>query len=203
MTRTPDQAIKVVSGMSASGTRFGAGLCKRKTREAYAVPSDGSNDATEAWGRVDHRLNVPGDKAPRGALLWWTGGSEGHGHVAIADGKGGVWSVDVKRTGCWDHVPFAGIASWAPRLKWAGVSRDIDGVTVVPLPVAERPPAPAPPKVPIEFQRVLNRMNNDHTLDLDELSALQRTGIQPYADRANVLHDKVQKDFHTFATGEK
>lgn len=139
-----EQAIDNVAAQSAHGPRFGTGLCKRKTREAYGVPSDGSVDATQAWSRTKYRLNVSGDKAPRGTLLWWTGGSEGHGHVAISDGKGGAWSVDVKRPGYWDHVPFADIARWAPKLHWAGVSQDIDRVRVVTTALIA--PKVAPPK---------------------------------------------------------
>ncbi len=144
MTYTIEKAIDHVAAQSQNGPPFRVGMCKQQTRLAYAVPSDGSGSATEAWRRTDHRLSVAGDQAPRGALLWWTGGGLGYGHVAIADGKGGVWSVDVKRDGYWDHVPFAQIATWAPSLNWAGVSRDIDSVTVVPVPV-EKPAAPKPP----------------------------------------------------------
>lgn len=140
MTNTPDEAIAHCAAQV--GTPFKVGLCKQRTRIAYAVPSDGSGSATEAWHRTDHRLSVPGSLAPRGALLWWTGGANGYGHVAIADGKGGAWSVDIIRSGYWGHVPFAEIGRTWPNLAFAGVSRDIDGVVVVPAPVAEKPVAP-------------------------------------------------------------
>jgi len=147
MTRNADQAIAHCFNQSVKGPGFDAGWCKRETREAYDVPSDGSDSATEAWSRTDHRLKVGGASAPRGALLWWTGGSDGHGHVAIADGKGGVWSVDVKRAGYWDHVPFIEIRRWAPQLVFVGVSADIDGVQVIPL-AAPAPTMQTPASVP-------------------------------------------------------
>lgn len=145
MTRTPDQAIDHCSRQSKGGPAFAVGTCKKQCRLAYAVPSDGTGSAAEAWRQTDYRLNVAGDQAPRGALLWWTGGSNDYGHVAIADGKGGVWSTDILRNGYFDHVPFAKIGSKWPSLRFVGVSRDIDGVLVVP--VAPMPPAPEKPAV--------------------------------------------------------
>lgn len=142
MPNTPDEAIDYCSRQSKNGPQFGVGLCKRMCRTAYAVPSDGSRSAAEAWTRTDQRLNVAGSLAPRGALLWWTGGSGDYGHVAIADGKGGAWSTDILRPGFFDHVPFAEFGKRWPSLRWAGVSRDIDGVTVVPVPATEKPIVP-------------------------------------------------------------
>lgn len=148
MPNSVEQAISNVADQSKHGPAFRVGLCKQKTREAYGVPSDGSNDATEAWGRTKHRVKTTGHQAPRGAILWWTGGSQGHGHAAIADGKGGVWSVDILRSGYWDHVPFPQMSHSWPNLRFAGVSLDIDGVQVVPTPGTEKP---KPETVPTWF----------------------------------------------------
>lgn len=133
--RTPDEALAVVKHQASNGPAFAVGMCKKQTRLAYGVPSDGSDDATEAWRNTDHRLAGPADAAPKGALVWWTGGSDGHGHVAIADGAGYVWSVDIKRAGYWDRVPVGEISRSWPRLQLAGITADIDGVRVVPAPV--------------------------------------------------------------------
>lgn len=189
MTRSPEQAIDSVAFQSANADDpFDAGMCKQRTRMAYLVESDGSNDATEAWGRTKHRIPVSGKDAPRGALLWWTGGSAGHGHVAIADGKGGVWSVDVKRTGYWDHVPFAEIQDWASSLRWAGVSRDIDGKLVVPIPSAPEKPSSGPVALPTL---------HDLAIALERLAG---TSANPTA-RGEMLHaaqllDEVSDDNH-------
>lgn len=140
MTLTPEQALARAHNQSLHGPRFPVGMCKRKTRELYGVPSDGSGSAAEAWTRTRHRLRVDAGSAPAGALIWWTGGHDGNGHVAIKDTAAGYcWSVDFRRPGYFDRVLIAQIgAGWAA-LRFAGVSLDIDGVQVVP-----DPPHPTP-----------------------------------------------------------
>lgn len=143
MTRTPAQALSLVQHQSENGPAFAVGMCKRETREAFAVPSDGSGNASTAWTRTDHRV-APNPWIP-GTLAWWTGGANGDGHVAIlAHEHGYVWSVDIRRDGYWDRVPLGAISLTWPRLTFAGYSRDIDGVPVVPDPA----PAPTVPKMP-------------------------------------------------------
>ena len=133
MTVTAQQALARAHNQSINGPRFAVGMCKRKTRELYSVPSDGSGSAAEAWSRTRHRLAVDPDIAPPGALLWWIGGSDRNGHVAIkANTVGFCWSVDFKRGGFFDRVPIAEITRGWPLLKFAGVSADIDGVQVIP-----------------------------------------------------------------------
>lgn len=130
--RTKREAIAAIARQSANGPRFEVGLCKRKTREAYGIPSDGSQDATEAWSRTRYRF--AGVWIP-GAFAWWKGGSHGHGHVAVlAFAYGELWTVDAKRSGYWDRVPFDRIEHWAPALTFAGLSLDIDGKVPVRIP---------------------------------------------------------------------
>lgn len=173
MVRTNEEAIDAVARQSATGKPFKVGMCKQRTRMAYGVPSDGSNDATEAFGRTKHRLAVTGAKAPRGAILWWTGGSKGHGHVAIADGKGGVWSVDIKRNGFWDHVPFGQIAKSFPNVKFAGVSQDIDGVRVIGGAAARTTTLSLPKK---RLATVRDKYRNNRVIDLKVLDAYILSG---------------------------
>lgn len=134
--RGKKEAIAHIARQSEHGPRFPVGMCKQQTRLAYDVPSDGSQDATEAFGRTHYRINgvwVPG------AFAWWTGGSHGHGHVAVlAFHYGLVWSVDVKRPGYWDRVPFEQIHRWAPSLVFRGLSLDIDGKVPVRVPSSMR-----------------------------------------------------------------
>lgn len=174
MTRTPDEAISFVYAQSKYGPTFPVNECKMRTRIAYGVPSDGSQDATEARSRTKVRLDCLGTEAPRGALLWWTGGSQGHGHVAIADGKGGVWSVDIKRHGYWDHVPFQTIHDSWPLLKWAGVSLDIDGVQVVPTPEPKEESAVSTTNpFAVNFKA---RYNHERVIDLHLLELAIKSG---------------------------
>lgn len=183
MTRTPNEAIALARNQSDHGPRFRVGLCKRKTRELYGVASDGSEDATEAWKRTDHRYGVPPADAPRGALIWWTGGSDGHGHVAVATGDGSCWSVDIKRTGYWDRVPIRYIAERWSALHLAGSSADIDGVRVVP-PLTR-------------IARARRKYNQDRVLDLglldDALKAGRGKKVRAFRDAV----DQLARDFFT------
>lgn len=180
--RTVDQAIASVAYQHDHGPRFegpnlGAGQCKKRTRLAYGVPSDGSNDAAEAWTLTDHRIQATPATAPRGSLAWWTGGSEGHGHVTIMDGHGGTHTVDQDRPGFWNHCAFSAIANWAPRLKFAGFSLDIDGVLVV-------PPAHAA-SVVVEHDergtRARNLWREKGLVSTTLLSQVRKSGSQPGA----------------------
>lgn len=133
--RTVEQAI----AWTKRGQRFEVGWCKRMCRTAYGVPSDGSDTAVEAWSRTKVR-GAKGTVPPRGALVWYVGGSHGAGHVAISEGNGMIRSTDAPVAGMWGSVP----RSW-PETHWGmlyvGWSRDIDGATVVPPPK----PKPKPP----------------------------------------------------------
>lgn len=133
MTVTPDQAIARAHNQSLNGPTYATGMCLRAVRTMYGV-SALYDDAAAAWAHTKHRA-APGQ---RGALVWWTGGSHGHGHVAIATGDGYCWSVDIRRPGRFDRVPISTITrEWG--LTLAGESLDLNGVQVVP-----DPPRPTP-----------------------------------------------------------
>lgn len=129
--RTTEQAL----AWTRRGQTFAKGWCKRMCRTAYDVPSDGSNDAAEAWSRTKHRGD-PRTAPPRGALVWYVGGSAGDGHVAISEGNGMIRSTDAPVTGRWGTVPRSWpVEHWG--MRYVGWSRDIDGATVL-----DKPPPP-------------------------------------------------------------
>lgn len=135
MTATPTQALARAHNQSRNGPQFDLGMCLRETRKLYDVPSR-YDDAADAWRATRHRIDP--DRAPRGALVWWTGGSAGHGHVALYAGDGLCWSVDIRRRGYFDLVPVAEVnRQW--NLSLAGYSLDINGVQVVPDPAKPTP----------------------------------------------------------------
>src|ERR1044072_3188326 len=108
-------------------------MCLKATRTLYRVSALYA-DAATAWAHTKHRI----DHDRRGALVWWTGGSHGHGHVALSAGDGYCWSVDIRRPGRFDRVPISTITRvWG--LPFAGYSLDVNGVQVVP-----DPPRPTP-----------------------------------------------------------
>lgn len=107
------------------------GMCLREVRECYAVAAL-YPDAATAWHQAErkHRETDP-RKIPRGVPVFWTGGSGGFGHVAIATGwsMGRCWSTDILRPGWFDKVPIELIGSkWDMRL--VGWTEDLNGVRV-------------------------------------------------------------------------
>lgn len=106
------------------------GYCLREVRECFAVDA-GARDAAEAWhdSRRQHRETEP-EAFPRGVPVFWTGGSHGHGHIAIATGYDGMcWSTDIRRPGYFDHVPIEEIADkWG--LVLVGWTEDLNGARV-------------------------------------------------------------------------
>lgn len=137
MTNRPSQAVAHCRRQSKSGQPLKkVGMCKRETRLAYDIESDGSPNAKTAYARTDHKFT--GQWIP-GAFAWWAIGDDWH--VAIcAFRKGWVWSVDFKRAKFWDRVPLNDITvGW--NAKFLGFSRDLDGKTVVKVPrIARRYP---------------------------------------------------------------
>lgn len=138
--RTPEQAITAARTQSTQGPQFGVGLCLQRVRLCYGVGPVFA-DAAKAWvgAQLKHRTEVAAE-IPRGVPVWWTGGRNGHGHVAIATGDGSCWSTDFERPGWFDRVRIDDITrAWA--LDFQGWSEDLNGVRVW-----SAPPPPAPDK---------------------------------------------------------
>lgn len=198
MPNDPEDAIANVAAQSAHGPRFEVGLCKRKTREAYGVPSDGSKSAAAAWARTKHRI-APGPV--RGALRWYLGGADGYGHVTIDDGKGGEWSVDITRPGYWDHVPVGTITRRWPNLRYVGTSLDIDGVKVVELPPrTAQGSTSSSPSTRTRLARINNLWTLERIVELELLEATIRAGQQPAAREALIARDAITAAMRRFKT---
>lgn len=79
-----------------SAGNVAAGQCLRHTWLATDIPAVGSPDADAAYRYVLGKGKLHRNKkAPVGAWMFWTGGSEGHGHVAIAMSGNRIASTDV------------------------------------------------------------------------------------------------------------
>jgi hypothetical protein len=130
--RTPREVLRYLRYQERYGRAFDSGMCLKETHDAYLVPSDGTPDATTGWERTRRKFFhrwVPG------AFMWWTGGSHGHGHVAIcAWKKGFIRTVDYPHMGHWNTVTVAELEKAWPNIKYAGMSLDIDGVKVRRMP---------------------------------------------------------------------
>ena len=103
------------------------GHCLQWSREQAGIPSKYA-DAASAWQHAIGRR--PGDlRPPRGAAVYWTGGSSGYGHIAISLGDGKVRSTDAAGSGQVATVPIRRLsAEW--HLRYAGWANSINGYKI-------------------------------------------------------------------------
>ena len=121
--------IAAARTQSHKGPAAAAGMCLMMVRTCFGI-SALEPDATSAWqnAKVKHPTTDP-TKIPRGWPVFWTGGSHGHGHIAISAGAGKCWSTDIARTGFFDFVDITEIhAAWG--LTLVGWTEDINGQQV-------------------------------------------------------------------------
>ena len=91
------------------------GHCAHSVACAYGRASSGWN-AIDGWRNTSPKFRHTGRRAhnpPRGALVFWSGGSHGMGHVGVANGRGRFWGVDLPVSG---HIGLADIGD--PARRW-------------------------------------------------------------------------------------
>src|SRR5580765_8533973 len=75
-------------------------MCGQFCAAMYGYGASGYASALVQWQQAPDGVRHPGaTDAPPGALVFWGGGSQGHGHVAIADGLGSCFSIDISGPG--------------------------------------------------------------------------------------------------------
>ena len=87
LNRTVDEVIAWSRAQMNKPTQSFKGLCQQHCRSAYGVNA-WSPSAIEAWKKIPASKKHAGGKpseAPRGAILYYSGGQ--YGHVALAIGK--------------------------------------------------------------------------------------------------------------------
>jgi len=126
---TPAEAIEEARLGVIRGTFWGVGQCLKTVRGYYDVGSK-YGTAASSWFAADHKhFSNDGRDAPRGAPVWWTGGTSGAGHVAISVGGGLCISTDWKRSGRADYAAINDITSfWG--LDYKGWTREVNDVVV-------------------------------------------------------------------------
>jgi hypothetical protein len=93
---SPTQAIQ----NAIKTTRNAVGMCDKWVAQYYGFSSSGYATAITHWNSISSDKKHPGDtNAPAGALVFWSGGSTGAGHVAISLGGGKIISTDYPRSG--------------------------------------------------------------------------------------------------------
>lgn len=130
--RTPEQALAWCKQEAEHPSRSWLDDCLMFARSAYNIPSKYAT-ASIAWSHTTQRgTGTP----PRGALVWWTGGSHGAGHVAVSIGDGTCWTSDFGNDaylgdGKIHRERISNIAQHAS-FTYRGWSRDINDVLAVP-----------------------------------------------------------------------
>lgn len=124
LNRTVSDVMKFGRSQITNPTQSWNGLCQSFCRQAYGVPA-WAPSAIAAWNKIPASQKHVGGKpsqAPRGALLYYSGGK--FGHVAIASGvktHDKCLSNDYIRQGKIDYAPrtfprwgltYLGYSSW-------------------------------------------------------------------------------------------
>ena len=123
----PSNAAETVAS-AMSSTYNVPGHCLEWSREQADIPSK-YLDATTAWEHATGRQ--PADpNPPRGAAVYWTGGSSGYGHIAISLGHGMVRSSDAGGYGQVATVPIRRISAEWEDLRYAGWADSINGYKI-------------------------------------------------------------------------
>jgi hypothetical protein len=123
MANNADQTVK----SAEASTSNGVGMCLQWSRQRAAIASK-YPDAATAWRNAVNRH--PGDRnPPRGAMVYWTGGSKGYGHIAVSLGGGKIRSSDANGNG----KPATVDIGW-PEKKWgmpyAGWADNVNSVAI-------------------------------------------------------------------------
>lgn len=94
------------------------GMCDNFCANMFGYTFSGYTDAVAHWEALPAADRHSGDRTvPAGMLAFWGGG---HGHVAVSDGQGAVWSTDISGAGTVSRVPLSRIEQqWGrPYLGW-------------------------------------------------------------------------------------
>lgn len=129
-------------------------MCGQFCAAMYGYGASGYRDAVAQWQSTPLSLRHPGSPDPEpGALLFWGGGSAGHGHVAIAVGDGSCFSTDISGPGTVTRVPVNLIRTlWGlPYFGWTQPyfqGSEWRPAVIYGLDVSNYQPSPVPSRTP-------------------------------------------------------
>ena len=113
-----------------------ANRCSEHVMHALDVPRQGLPDATAVARVVQKAGHMQSGACPRGAIRYWDGGSDGHGHVGIEhahnDAAALVASVDVNGGGTVGTRSLGWFAENWPKLRYLGWSWWWGGINTEP-----------------------------------------------------------------------
>lgn len=103
------------------------GMCLQQSRTWAGIPAR-YPDASTAWRNANDRHfdNNP----PRGAAVYWIGGSRGFGHIAISLGRRRIRSTDAGGSGRVATRPLGWFARNWTSLRYAGWAWNINEVNI-------------------------------------------------------------------------
>lgn len=103
------------------------GYCLQWSRQCADIGSK-YPDASTAWKNATNRHK--GDRnPPRGAMVYWTGGTHGYGHIAVSVGGKKIRSTDAGGAGNVATVDIGWVeANW--NLPYAGWADNVNGTTI-------------------------------------------------------------------------
>lgn len=142
MTATAPFTRRQALDRAALSTTYPAGYCARWTREQYGIaPSgdvdgDGDVDAVDAWERAT--LRHTDRNPPPGVPVYWSGGRNGHGHLAMSWPGGMIRGTDSPIRGRIGTVTL-GYPEKDWGLRYLGWSEDLNGVLIAAGDVPRRP----------------------------------------------------------------
>jgi|SRR4051794_5271227 hypothetical protein len=153
----------------------------------YGFSSCGSEDAIGIWFATDKKYRRPGLDAmldaPAGAVLIWSGGSEGHGHAGIKGEGPHVYCTDLPVFGVFGRFGIEGVTDVFTALTPVGWM-----FPIFPLAASDgrTPPTVRPPE---RTRSVAARRYPN----LDEIVRMQEDTIAA-AKRAALLHERRSAD---------
>lgn len=184
----PADAIATARSWSKSRKFVGVGMCLATVRQYYGVPS-GVATAADSWHMSAHKRQVhDGVACPRGAPVYWTGGSKGAGHIAIAIGGGLCYSTDWKEAGKIDIARIDDITTqWG--LDFKGYTFEVNGVQVW---------KPAQPKQTVHLHNLRPGARSTDVLHVKKV--LRDKGYRGFLTTSNKYGRGVQKAYAKFQT---
>ena len=185
---TPGEAIAEARAGVLRGTFWGVGQCLKTVRQYYDVNSQYPT-AASGWVNADYKHpRSDGRDCPRGAPVWWTGGSSGAGHVAISTGGGVCISTDWKRSGRADYANINDITNtWG--LDFKGYTNDINSVFVW---------KPVPPKDTVALHNL--KPGDRHADVLKVKRVLHHKGYRGFLVNSNKYGRGVKKAYAKYQT---
>lgn len=181
--RTPAEALTQARTWSLNGHWCGVGMCLATVRQYYNVPSGVATAAKSYWMSAHKRGVRSGVDVPRGAPVYWTGGSRGAGHIAISMGGGLCWSTDWKRAGRIDVARIDDITShWG--LNFVGYTWEVNGRQVW---------APAAPKPVVRLSNLRRGKRNNDVLEVKK--ALRKRGYTGFLVSSNKWGSGIERAY--------